>query len=163
PSAPTPSGSAANSISSGGRPTSSWTQATTRFSSSFVYAVGVRAAARISTSKRAGFSRCERKGTVRVDAYLDQRKGLEAAGLRESGRSPSPDLARRSLDYFNAVVVGVANEAEQRAALPNRVRRALGLDPHGREALERGIHVLHRDRDVAVTGADLIRLLAADV
>jgi hypothetical protein len=67
------------------------------------------------------------------------------------------------LDDLDPVAVGIAHEAQARAALAHAVGRLLRLDPLLGEAGERRVEVLRGDRDVAVAGADLVRLLAADV
>src|SRR5262245_39428588 len=56
------------------------------------------------------------------------------------------------------LTVRVADEAEQRAALAHAVRRPLGLDPLVGERRERRLHVVDRQRNVAVPGADLVRV-----
>ena len=88
---------------------------------------------------------------------------------RHNGRyTPSgrPRVGRsncRSLDDLDPVAVRVAHEAQPRAALAHRVGRLLRLDPLLGEPRERGVEVVGGDRDVAVAGADLVRLGAADV
>src|SRR5262249_30534782 len=61
------------------------------------------------------------------------------------------------LEELDAVVVGVANEAEQRAALTHAIGLTLRHDPLAREALESGRQVVDPERDVAVPGAELVR------
>ena len=63
-----------------------------------------------------------------------------------------------SLDQLDAIAVGVTDEAQPVAAIADRVRRPLGLDPLIGQTLERRVEVGRRDRDVPVPGADLVRL-----
>src|SRR6185295_16317665 len=63
-----------------------------------------------------------------------------------------------AFDELDPVAVRVADEAEPRAAFAHRVGRALGLDPLPRELLERPVEVVHAQRDVAVGGAELVRV-----
>src|ERR1700730_39175 len=65
-------------------------------------------------------------------------------------------ISGRLLNYLDAVAIGVAHEAQPRAALAYRVGRLLGRDALRREALERRVEVIGRDRDVAVGGPDLV-------
>src|SRR5919204_5254602 len=77
--------------------------------------------------------------------------------------SPQRPGAGSGFDQLDAVAVRVADEAEPRAALGDGVRRALGLDARAGEPLEGPVEVVDRDRDVAIAGADLVRLGAAVV
>src|SRR6185436_14723596 len=73
------------------------------------------------------------------------------------GRASRPASAA-ALDQLDAVAVRVADEGDERAALADAVRRALRLDPLLREPRERPVHVVDGDRDVAVAGAELVRV-----
>ena len=55
-----------------------------------------------------------------------------------------------ALDQLNPIVVGIANEAQERPALVDRVGGTLRLDPLTRETLERLGHVVDGERDVSV-------------
>ena len=61
-----------------------------------------------------------------------------------------------ALDQLDPVLIRISDEAQQRAALADRVRRPLRLDPLLCELLERLRHVLDRERDVAVGGPELV-------
>src|ERR1700733_1142369 len=67
------------------------------------------------------------------------------------------------LDDLDPVAVRVAHEAEPVAALADRVRRTLRLDPLRGQVLQRAVHVLRCDGDVSVPGADVVGLVAAEV
>src|SRR5262249_14268622 len=59
-------------------------------------------------------------------------------------------------DPFDPVVVRIAHEAQAIAALADRVRRALGLDPLLLEPGQSGVEVRGGDRDVPVGSAELV-------
>ena len=62
-----------------------------------------------------------------------------------------------ALDELDPVAVGVADEGDERAAGPYLVRRALRLDPVlVLQPRERGVDVVDGDRDVPVSGAELV-------
>src|SRR4051794_29192219 len=70
------------------------------------------------------------------------------------------DRRRRAsctLDDLHPVVVWIAHEAQPRAALADRVRRALRLDALLPELRQRRVEVRHADRDVTVSGAVVVR------
>src|SRR4051794_1359460 len=70
------------------------------------------------------------------------------------------DRRRRAsctLDDLHTVVVWIAHEAQPRAALADRVRRALRLDALLPELRQRRVEVRHADRDVTVSGAVVVR------
>src|SRR4051794_212373 len=77
-------------------------------------------------------------------------------GTHRSGGG-APVLAL--LDQLDAVVVRVADEAEPVAAVAHGIGWSLGLDAEIGEALEGRVEVVDRERDVAVSGADLVRPL----
>src|SRR5436305_4263314 len=64
---------------------------------------------------------------------------------------------------LDPVAVGVADEAQARAAVAHRVRRALVLDALFGELSERLVEVAGGDRDMAVAGAELIWLVVSNV
>src|SRR3954454_20864820 len=64
--------------------------------------------------------------------------------------------ASASFDQLDAVAVGVAHEADPRAALPDPVGRLLGLDAVAAEPLERAVEVVDGQRDVVVARAELV-------
>ena len=85
--------------------------------------------------------------------------GVEAPGTadrllelrqRERQRLATPD-------QLDAIAVWVADEAEEAAAFAHLVRRALRLDALLAEARERRVEIVDADRDVAVTGSQLVR------
>ena len=61
-----------------------------------------------------------------------------------------------ALDQLDAVAVGVAHEAQARAALAHGVGRLLGLDALPGQAGQRRVEVVDGDRDVVVAGAQLV-------
>src|ERR671922_2821597 len=67
------------------------------------------------------------------------------------------------LDQLDPVAVRITHEANPRAALADAVWRPLRLDAGRSEALERLVEVIGRDRNVAVAGADLVRLVTSEV
>src|SRR5438270_7439455 len=75
-----------------------------------------------------------------------------AAHVRNTG----DELARRTLDELDAVAVGIADEAQARAALAHRVRGLLGLDALLGQPTQRPVQVVHRDRHVVVAGAQVV-------
>ena len=56
------------------------------------------------------------------------------------------------------VNLGIADEAEARAALTHRVRRALGLDPLRGQARQRRVEIVHGQGYVTVACAELVRV-----
>src|SRR5436305_1359888 len=76
---------------------------------------------------------------------------------RESGARPARPRALlraasgpRALDELDAVLVRIADEADERASFAQAVRLALRLDSLLRQARKRRRHVVDRERDVAV-------------
>src|SRR3954454_252498 len=82
-------------------------------------------------------------------------------------RPPRPRSLRRTssalFDQLDPVAVRVAHEAEPRAAVADRVGRPLGLDADARQALERRVQVVDRERDVPVAGPDVVGLVLVPV
>ena len=76
-------------------------------------------------------------------------------------RAARPRTLYRTFDQLDAVAVGIAHEADARRA--HEVRRALGLHALLVERGEGRVEVVDLDRDVAVAGADLVRLGAVVV
>src|SRR5215471_8185521 len=72
-----------------------------------------------------------------------------------SGRS-SNERELRAADELDPVAVRILDETQSRAAFPDRVRRALRLDPLAREAGERRVEVVDADRDVPVSTAEVV-------
>src|SRR5437588_2576862 len=72
------------------------------------------------------------------------------------GRVMRRALVAPALDQLDAVAVGVAHEAQPRAALADAVGRLLGLDALLGEPRQRRVEVAGRDRDVVVAGAELV-------
>src|SRR5215216_7988071 len=64
--------------------------------------------------------------------------------------------ASAALDQLDAIAVGVAHEADPRAAGAHAVRRLLGLDPLLRQVGQHVVEGRDRDRDVVVTGSELV-------
>lgn len=95
-----------------------------------------------------------------LGAFLKACGSVLGSGAR---RRPVRLSAGVALDQFDPVVVGVTDEAEPGAALTHRVRRSFRRDSVGREPLQGAVHVTDRDRDVTVTGTDLIRPLLTEV
>src|SRR5215218_7109442 len=75
---------------------------------------------------------------------------VAGAGAALTPRTPASVVA---LDQLDPVVVGIAHEAQQRAALADAVGRLLGLDALLGERGERLLHVRDGQRDVVVAGA----------
>ena len=67
-----------------------------------------------------------------------------------------PVLLRAALDQLDPVAVWIAYEGDERATLAHLIFRALGLDSLGGQLVQRRVDVVHRDRDVAVAGAELV-------
>src|SRR3954468_14078026 len=63
----------------------------------------------------------------------------------------------RPSNYFNAIPVRVADEAEEAAALTYLVRRPLRLDALLAEPGQRAVEIVDADRNVAVAGTQLVR------
>ena len=79
-------------------------------------------------------------------------------GARLPRRAARRELsATAAVDELDAVAVGIAHETEQRSALTHAIRLALGLDPLLLQLRERAVEVVHGERDVAVTGAEVVR------
>jgi hypothetical protein len=57
------------------------------------------------------------------------------------------------VDDLDVVAVRVSDERQSRPALAHPVRRALGLDPLSREALQSAVEVVDADSNVAVARA----------
>src|SRR5438552_3045481 len=68
-----------------------------------------------------------------------------------------------TLDQLDPVAVRIAHEAQPAAALAHAVGRPLGLDALLGERRQRRVEVADRHGDVAVAGADLVRLGAVAV
>src|SRR5947208_1245297 len=88
----------------------------------------------------------------------------EKRASRTSTSSPASKRAARGSptalgapDDLDPVAVGITDEAEPRAALAHLVRRPLGLDALLRETRKRALQVVDADRDVAVTGSEVVR------
>ena len=88
----------------------------------------------------------ERQAWSFVDGVLDRLVAAPAAS----------SLVVAALDQLDSILIRIADEAQQRAALADRVRRPLRLDPLRGQLLERLRHVLDRERDVPVGGAELV-------
>src|SRR3954452_10841210 len=74
---------------------------------------------------------------------------------RPGCRTGAPAL--RLLDQLDPVAVRIAHEAEQGTPLADAVRRLLRLDPVLPELGQRRVHVVDRDRDVAVAATEVVR------
>ena len=86
---------------------------------------------------------------------LREPDGVLGVRRRRPGRVPSPNPLA-ALDQLDPVAVRVLHEAEPRAALADRVRRALRLDALTRELRKRAVEVVDADRDVPVARAELV-------
>src|SRR3954453_8106583 len=64
--------------------------------------------------------------------------------------------ASASFDQLDAVTVGIAHEADPRAALADPVGRLLGFDAVAAEPLEGAVEVVDGERDVVVARAELV-------
>ncbi len=72
---------------------------------------------------------------------------------------PSPNtvwVPFASLDQFDAVSVGIADEAEPRAAFAHRIGRLFRFDSLLFQSLECRIQVVHADGDVPVARSELV-------
>src|SRR5262249_47921133 len=86
---------------------------------------------------------------------------VNSASRARSGPARGASLALRLLhawllDDLDPVAVGVAHEAKPRAALAHGIGRLLGLNPLRGQLGERAIEIVGGDRDVPITGADLV-------
>src|SRR5512146_296834 len=89
--------------------------------------------------------------SLRREAWLSRAR-------RTSGIPPifAPTWSLAPTDDLDPVVVRIADETEPRTALAHLVRRALGLDALLGQACQRAVEVVDADRDMAVTGADIV-------
>src|SRR5579864_469293 len=96
---------------------------------------------------------------------LRRRQSTRRRRLRPAPRSRrradpapmAPSLLPAAVDQFDAVVVGIAHEGDERAALAHAIRLALGLDALLLQLRERRAKIVDRICDVAVAGADVVR------
>ncbi len=79
---------------------------------------------------------------------LDRRRADRAGTCR---RALGADAGSGALHQLDPVAVGIAHEADSRAAGPDRVGRPLRLDPQRREAGQRLVEVVGEQGDVAVS------------
>src|SRR5439155_25779713 len=98
--------------------------------------------------------------TARVRARLLRR--VPARSRREQRRGAvsrrgKSGLLAAAVDQLDPVVVRVADEAEQRAALAHAVRLPLGLDALLFQRGERLPEVVDREGDVSIPRADVVR------
>src|SRR2546421_2573791 len=92
---------------------------------------------------------------------------LQPSTATLSTRPPTPDhqnqparvlhLDAAAVDQLDAVAVGVAHEAEQRAAFSHAIRLSLGLDSLILEPRERLLQIVHGQRDMSVPCAEVVR------
>src|SRR5665647_1731249 len=70
---------------------------------------------------------------------------------------PLSSLLPAAVDQFDSVLVGIAHEADERAALAHAIRLTLRLDALLLQLRERLRQVVHGVRNVPVAGPDLVR------
>src|SRR5215211_1356888 len=104
---------------------------------------------RMSTLTSRGPDRNRQTGHLFVQSLNEK---VARAGAR-------PALLAAAVDQFDAVAVGILDEAEPGAAVADAVRLALGLDPLIGQAGEGLIEVVDGEGDVPVAGADVVRPL----
>ena len=105
-------------------------------------------------------------GDTRTPAliYVEVRPvSMRPTGYALARRKIPSGGARACFDQLDAIAVGIAHEADARAALADRVRRPLRLHALLVQRGQRAVEVGDADRDVAVARADLVGLGAAVV
>src|SRR5919197_3742362 len=105
------------------------------------------------------FSRCASPVVAIVENVA--RKGARVrTGFGTNGAPPDRPVPPGALplDELDPVAVRIAHEAEPRAAFAHAIGRPLGLDSLPGEPLQRPVEVVDRDGDVAVAGAELVRV-----
>src|SRR5215210_4231705 len=93
----------------------------------------------------------------------EPKRWISPAGTRiDSPTAPAGNVRRSfsALDQLDAIAVGIAHEAESRAALAHGVRRFLGLDALLRELGQNLVQVGHGDRNVVVPRPELVGIHA---
>src|SRR5213083_880552 len=91
-------------------------------------------------------------------SYQPSRRAPTKSARHGDVRSSTGLSLRAALDELDPVLVRIAHEAQARAALADRVGRTLGLDALPGQALQGRVQIVDGDRNVAVAGADLVRV-----
>src|SRR3954453_13987468 len=112
-----------------------------------------------SKSSRRAIGSCSAPVQSQVNQAHETRglAGRAALTLIESqAEDRDSQLLPAAVDQLDSVAVRIAHEADERPAFAHAVRLAFGLDALPLQLFERLLHVVDRQRDVAVAGAVVV-------